>query len=42
MTRKERYQFIIDYFQKHSPDAETELVYVDPFQLLVSVSGLCF
>ena len=37
MTRKERYQFIIDYFQKHSPDAETELVYVDPFQLLVSV-----
>ena len=37
MTRKERYQFVIDYFQKHIPDAETELDYEDPFQLLVSV-----
>jgi endonuclease-3 len=37
MTKKERYRFIIDYFQQHAPDAETELVYDDPFQLLVSV-----
>jgi endonuclease III len=37
MTRKERYSFIIDYFLKNSPDAETELVYYDPYQLLVSV-----
>ena len=37
MTRKERFQFVIDYFQQHSPDAETELVYDSPYELLVSV-----
>lgn len=37
MTRKDRYQFIIDYFQEHAPDAETELLYDNPFQLLVAV-----
>lgn len=37
MTRKERYQFVIDYFQQHTPEAETELIYDDPYQLLVSV-----
>lgn len=37
MTRKDRYQFIIDYFQEHAPDAETELIYDNPFQLLVAV-----
>ncbi len=37
MTKKERYQFVIDYFLKHAPDAETELIYDDPFQLLVAV-----
>jgi endonuclease-3 len=37
MTRKERYQFIIHYFQEHNPDAETELSYDNPYQLLVSV-----
>jgi len=37
MTIKERYRFLIDYFLQHSPDAETELLYDDPFQLLVSV-----
>lgn len=37
MTRKARYQFIIDYFQEHAPDAETELLYDNPFQLLVAV-----
>ena len=37
MTRKERYQFVINYFQKHSPEAETELIYYDPYQLLVAV-----
>ncbi len=37
MTRKERYKGIIDYFSKHQPDAETELVYSDPYQLLVAV-----
>jgi endonuclease-3 len=37
MTRKERYRFFIDYCLKNSPDAETELLYADTFQLLVSV-----
>ena len=37
MTRKERYQFVIDYFQEHAPEAETELLYDNPFQLLVAV-----
>jgi endonuclease III len=37
MTKKERYQFLIDYFLQHSPDAETELIYENTFQLLVAV-----
>lgn len=37
MTKKERYQFLIDYFLQHAPNAETELIYDNPFQLLVSV-----
>jgi endonuclease III len=37
MTRKERYQFVINYFQENTPDAETELLYDNPFQLLVAV-----
>jgi endonuclease-3 len=37
MTRKQRYQFVIDYFLHHAPDAETELLYDDPYQLLVAV-----
>jgi endonuclease III len=37
MTKKERYQFLIDYFLQHSPDAATELFYDSPFQLLVAV-----
>jgi endonuclease-3 len=37
MTQKERYRFFIDYFLEHAPDAETELLYDDPFQLLVAV-----
>lgn len=37
MTKKERYQFVIQYFLEHTPDAETELFYDNPFQLLVSV-----
>ncbi len=37
MTLKERYVFFIEYFLKHAPDAETELLYDDPFQLLVAV-----
>jgi endonuclease-3 len=37
MTRKEKYQYVIHYFQEHAPNAETELVYDNPYQLLVSV-----
>lgn len=37
MTRKDRYSFVIDYFKQHAPDAETELIYDNPYQLLVAV-----
>ncbi len=37
MTRKERFQFCIDYFEENYPVAETELVYDDPYELLVAV-----
>lgn len=37
MTIKERYKYLIDYFLEHAPEAETELLYDDPFQLLVAV-----
>lgn len=37
MTKKERYAFIIDWFQKNMPDAETELTYSNPYELLVAV-----
>ena len=37
MTRTERFQFCINYFEKNIPVAETELVYDTPYQLLVSV-----
>lgn len=37
MTKNERYRFVIDYFLEHTPNAETELLYDTPFQLLVAV-----
>lgn len=37
MTRKERFDFVIQYFQQHMPVAETELIYDNPYQLLVAV-----
>jgi len=37
MTAKQRYEFVIDYFEKHNPDAGTELIYDDPYELLVAV-----
>ncbi len=37
MTKKERYRFFVDYFLQHAPNAETELLYDNPFQLLVAV-----
>ena len=37
MTKKERYAFVIDWFSKNMPDAETELHYTTPYELLVAV-----
>jgi endonuclease-3 len=37
MTIKERYRGIIGYFTANFPIAETELVYTNPFELIVSV-----
>jgi len=37
MTRSERFQFVLDYFSQHNPDAATELFYGSPYQLLVAV-----
>ncbi|TFH34391.1 MAG: endonuclease III [Bacteroidia bacterium] len=37
MTKKERYQTVIEYFLEHRPVADTELVYKDPYELIVAV-----
>jgi endonuclease III len=37
MTRKQKFEAVIAYFQEFTPNAETELIYDNPFQLLVAV-----
>lgn len=37
MTLQQRYNFVITWFQEHVPEAETELLYDSPYQLLVAV-----
>ncbi len=37
MTRKERFEKILDYFQHHMPAADTELHYSEPYELIVAV-----
>ncbi len=37
MTKKERFRNFITFFSEHQPDADTELVYLDPYELLVAV-----
>lgn len=37
MTRKERYQYVIEWFREHMPAPETELDFENPYQLLVAV-----
>jgi endonuclease-3 len=37
MTKKERFEKVIEYFSTHQPIAETELQYSDPYELLVAV-----
>ena len=37
MTKKERYNRVIDYFKENRPNPETELLYKNPYQLIVAV-----
>lgn len=37
MKREDRFKHIIKYFQEHNPDADTELHYTNPYELLVAV-----
>ncbi|TWW00559.1 endonuclease III [Chitinophaga pinensis] len=37
MTKKERFAFVLKYFEEQAPNAETELIYDNPYQLLVAV-----
>jgi endonuclease-3 len=37
MTKKERFEYLIRYFQEHNPDADTELEYTEPYHLIVAV-----
>ena len=37
MTKKQRYNYIIDYFSKHNPNAASELEYENAYQLLAAV-----
>lgn len=37
MTKKERYQKFLEYFSQHAPEPETELVYSNPYELLIAV-----
>jgi endonuclease-3 len=37
MTKKERYNFVLDYFKQNVPNAETELSYSNPYELIVAV-----
>lgn len=37
MLRKDRYKAFVEYFSTHQPEAETELNYSNPYELLVAV-----
>ncbi|MFI5149157.1 MAG: endonuclease III [Bacteroidia bacterium] len=37
MNKKERFTAVLDYFSTHMPVAETELLYSNPYELLVAV-----
>jgi endonuclease-3 len=37
MNIKEKYRYVVDYFSTHRPQAETELVYGNPYELLCAV-----
>jgi len=37
MLKKDRYKAFVEYFSTHNPDAQTELHYSNPYELLVAV-----
>ena len=37
MLKKDRYKAFVEYFSTHNPDAQTELNYTNPFELLIAV-----
>ncbi|HMR18168.1 MAG TPA: endonuclease III [Sphingobacterium sp.] len=37
MLKKDRYHAFVEYFSTHNPDAQTELHYSNPYELLVAV-----
>ena len=37
MRKNERFKLVLDYFLTHHPVAETELIYTDPYELVVAV-----
>ncbi|MFN3316823.1 MAG: endonuclease III domain-containing protein, partial [Raineya sp.] len=37
MTKKKRYEYLLEYFSKNFPEVETELAYSNPYELLVAV-----
>jgi len=37
LTKAERYKLFVEYFSVNQPDAETELVFTEPYELLVAV-----
>ena len=37
MLKKDRYKAFVEYFSTHNPDAQTELNYSNPYELLVAV-----
>ncbi len=37
ISKKERFRFVLEYFLKNKPVAETELIYTNPYELIVAV-----
>lgn len=37
MRKQERFDFFVDYFSRHQPEADTELVYANDYELIVAV-----
>ena len=37
MRKPERFRLFLDYFTTHFPEPETELIYTNPYELIVAV-----